>query len=1011
MKILKIKFENIHCLKGEHEVDFGTGILADAGLFAITGPTGSGKSTLLDVITLALYNRIARVEKVVSNTVLEDDGGIMTRNMKHCYAEVEYRVNGKNYRSHWSIERNRNNNLNARKQELVEVESGYILESGTKTPDKNHEIIGLSYDQFIKAMVLSQGEFSKLLQARREDRNKLLEDITGARSYREIGKAVFFRYRGIQKNIDLKEANLEGIVLLSSEAIAEKTTELEVLNTLKPEIEKAFQTASEKIKIRQELQAKEKEWKDLEIEKSKLREDFEIFKPYKSELEKHENLSKYNPILRDFDASIKELNSLSEEAKNLQTSKKEAETHQKSYLDAISTLIREKVDIGTANAKLEVFRDKIVNLQAEEKKKQSEANLYQNQLNNYVGNITKLGYKLAKAEKTDVFKLKLDFFQKTIEESLAISGVKSRDELDAGLEINRAMYEKAGDLISKKEQSIKLHTNLDSQKTNLKNDKESIAKDAEKIELLSGEISNLSKAVEDLERNLEHRRKHQSLEQYRQQLVPEAPCPLCGSLEHPYALEEPYFDSTEELLKEKKDSLKTKTELSIALNEKNKFLSASILTLQSEIEKSIAESLQNQDLFVALAKELKWDSEESLETFQSKRTELSQEIQKLEQSKRAFQAHSILMDMETNFRDWENTTNAYFSLKNQRTALYEGDSINEKSNLLSSRITQSIANISSLERQLQQNNEKLKSTSEDKSKKEDALKEVILKEQLEDITALRTAIIPEERANKIRKRQNDLNELKTRISEKVNSLEKILKGLRESDDSEVSFENLTLIHEESKKQWVDLSENIGKITHSLEKNHEDRVRHQKVLDEIKLLKKDLALWKSMNDLIGDAKGNKFSNFVQDLTLEQLIGFANKRLTDFSDRYLLDIPTPEEAEKSDTLKVLDSYMGNARRSVKTLSGGETFLVSLAMAIALSDITARNVKIESLFIDEGFGTLDPETLDQAITILEKMQNEGNKSVGIISHVSALKERITTQIKLDKGSLGYSTLEVVQ
>jgi exonuclease SbcC len=105
------------------------------------------------------------------------------------------------------------------------------------------------------------------------------------------------------------------------------------------------------------------------------------------------------------------------------------------------------------------------------------------------------------------------------------------------------------------------------------------------------------------------------------------------------------------------------------------------------------------------------------------------------------------------------------------------------------------------------------------------------------------------------------------------------------------------------------------------------------------------------------------------------------------------------------------MGNARRSVRTLSGGETFLVSLAMAFALSDIASRNVKIESLFIDEGFGTLDPETLDQAISILEKMQNEGDRSVGVISHVGALKERITTQVQLEKSSLGYSQIRVVQ
>src|SRR5690606_16955868 len=122
MRINKIRFENIHSLKGEHEINFSDGILAEAGLFAIIGPTGSGKSTLLDVITLALYNRIARVERLISNSVLEDDGGIMTRNMKSCFAEVEYCVKGKEYRSHWSIERDRNNNLRS-EEHMSELQS------------------------------------------------------------------------------------------------------------------------------------------------------------------------------------------------------------------------------------------------------------------------------------------------------------------------------------------------------------------------------------------------------------------------------------------------------------------------------------------------------------------------------------------------------------------------------------------------------------------------------------------------------------------------------------------------------------------------------------------------------------------------------------------------------------------------------------------------------------------------------------------------------------------------
>src|SRR5690554_8029889 len=149
----------------------------------------------------------------------------MTRNMKSCYAEVDYRANGREYRSHWSIERNRNNRLRSRKQELFDIQANTIVEEGVTTPNKNEEIIGLSYDQFVKAMVLSQGEFSKLLQAPRNERNKLLEDITGARSYREIGKAVFQRYCSLRDQVKLKEAGLETMEVLPLEIVQEKRDE------------------------------------------------------------------------------------------------------------------------------------------------------------------------------------------------------------------------------------------------------------------------------------------------------------------------------------------------------------------------------------------------------------------------------------------------------------------------------------------------------------------------------------------------------------------------------------------------------------------------------------------------------------------------------------------------------------------------------------------------------------------------------------------------------------------
>ena len=167
-------------------------------------------------------------------------------------------------------------------------------------------------------------------------------------------------------------------------------------------------------------------------------------------------------------------------------------------------------------------------------------------------------------------------------------------------------------------------------------------------------------------------------------------------------------------------------------------------------------------------------------------------------------------------------------------------------------------------------------------------------------------------------------------------------------------------------------------------------------------------WKLLNELIGDATGKKFNDFAQDLSLSQLLKLANKRLNDLSDRYLLD--KPDLRNEDDSLVAIDSHMGGQRRSVKTLSGGETFILSLSMALALSDLASRNVNINSLFIDEGFGTLDPETLDQTLDTLEKLQAESSKTIGIISHVDSLKERISTQIKLSRNGQGYSRIEIV-
>ena len=163
------------------------------------------------------------------------------------------------------------------------------------------------------------------------------------------------------------------------------------------------------------------------------------------------------------------------------------------------------------------------------------------------------------------------------------------------------------------------------------------------------------------------------------------------------------------------------------------------------------------------------------------------------------------------------------------------------------------------------------------------------------------------------------------------------------------------------------------------------------------------VWAKLNDVIGSSKGDKFRKIAQQYTLDILLAYANHHLTDISRRYRL-----ERVPDTLTLMVLDHDMGGEHRSVHSLSGGESFLVSLALALGLASLSSHSVKVESLFIDEGFGSLDADTLAIAMNALDNLQAQGRK-VGVISHVHEMSERIGVQIQVQPQSNGLSKLLV--
>lgn len=210
----------------------------------------------------------------------------------------------------------------------------------------------------------------------------------------------------------------------------------------------------------------------------------------------------------------------------------------------------------------------------------------------------------------------------------------------------------------------------------------------------------------------------------------------------------------------------------------------------------------------------------------------------------------------------------------------------------------------------------------------------------------------------------------------------------------------------SQQEKDTLVERRGSISSQLAADEKESFRQQTLLDQIQQQKQEYDELTYLHGLIGSANGDKFRRFAQGLTLDNLVYLANKQLDRIHGRYLLK----RKEEAGLALTVLDTWQGDVERDTKTLSGGESFLVSLALALALSDLVSHKTSIDSLFLDEGFGTLDAETLDIALDALDNL-NASGKMIGVISHIEAMKERIPTQLRVTKKSgLGVSALDPV-
>ncbi len=1006
MKILSIAFKNINSLKGENYIDFEASPFSGNTLFAITGPTGSGKSSILDVISLALFNQVPRLGKI-SKKEIREKGAILTRNQKEAYAKVTYQTNAGRFTSSWSIEVNRNGNLNDYNMEIANLQDNSLLDlKKSEVPSKNEDLIGLNYDQFIKSVLLAQGDFAKFLSAKKEERGELLEKITGTGIYRQLGIMAFERFKAETSEIEAQQNEIKLInsYLLSEEDLETFNKNLKEKTAQTESLQKDLRLIEKQLELKQTIQKQEKEISGLQADELKLDhqlKDFEI--EHGKSLRQHEKLQPIAEKLQTWKRFQEELGDLKA---GLNKTSEKIELNKENttdFIQEVKSFIHKEVSAENLKEKLTDFTEKIMKLQEE---KTSLGRDYKSKL---------------QLLKTEIRELNLEFTEndlkagKEILENLKVEKEQQKQQLK--IDLKEVDLENL--LSEKKRIKTELEKSREAQKFSEKNlqQKENKSKFNKEIEALQPELENLPKIIQEektllislkkdseiLQLKKENQLKTAQLEDLRKALKTGESCPLCGSKEHPYSEHLPHFedDLTVKISAKSLEIDKHTTKFTQAQS-KLLHLEESLQKTRKQLGEIETEVSKNEEDF-----KKKYPEFEEPETinWETQIATLKTKIENLE----AFEAINPQLKAIASglpiLEELEKILQRGKLLQQQLQEQYSGKNIGEDSQQLMDNWNSLLQEKKYLQEHEKQQTEQLQQKARIYNELQEKLDQQVLKQDFESIEKAYQSLLPGNKFFELRKLKDDFLKQKSIVETGISTLKKQLKDFKKNE-SERSMEDLTAEEKQKQEDFDSTRSNCEELRRKLNNNTENIIRLKNLENQIAEKEKECKRWRLLNTLIGDKQGKKFNDFAQDLTLSQLIYLANIRLQDLSERYKIDKAMDVE---DDGLVAIDEDMGGQRRSVKTLSGGETFLLSLSLALALSDLASRNVEINSLFIDEGFGTLDPETLDQTLDTLEKLQAESGKTIGIISHVASLKERIGTQIQLTRNGQGYSSLVV--
>ncbi|MCD7972237.1 MAG: AAA family ATPase [Candidatus Azobacteroides sp.] len=1024
---MAIRGKNLASLDGEFEIDFMAEPLKSAGIFAITGQTGAGKSTILDALCLALFDNAPRLNKaeLIRKEDLEtlqdkispqDCRNILRRGNGEGYAEVDFiALNGDQYRSRWTVRRARDKSDGTLQPTTVSLENltHGVQEQGTKKDilQKITEIIGLTFDQFTRAVLLAQGDFASFLKARQNEKAELLEKLTGTEIYSRISILIYQKAMAAKNALEMIRQRIRDVRLLTEE-------ELEDFNNEKQQLEEELAC----LYPHKDSMAKKLDWlkqeEQLKFQLAQAENELQVIQEKITEAAPRYEYMSWIDVSQEIRDSYIELMNKQVQTAKFVSAIESKENELKEILNKAAQieneLIRARTTLEETDAKYNALKPALTEAKELDFKidaAREKGIELRNEINTYSCQVEKAQQNIAALKK----------------EGAEIK--KKREEISQWLSAHRN-YEMIAPQISYLSSLISTSGSLKKQRDNALNG----------LESSKAVLHTYTQQLEQYEQ--ETQRLNQLLPTeiltLRNKLEDGKPCPVCGSIHHLLQAQKEQQDriAEKELESEKKRNADVIIQTKDNIEKTRKRI--------TEFEVHIDNFLQQYDeaynqLKESLANIPEWEADFHNGSLQEKLTNTicqwnknkeqldryNQQIQNLivrldAENKNMDTIRARLKEKEDVQQSVQDTFNGYTE---QRKQLLKNKCVEEVEAYYSD-LRQHHTRLYEQCRNEREKTEKEKSVTEgtlnqlkkdqELNKREIERLETAVQEWLESRSCELSSGLLKDLMSKshawIQQEKSYLNELKnkklicqTTCQERTGQLKKHMQSENKPAEEETK--------EILSQQLGYISEKTDTINRRLNEVKASLLIHQRGKEQIKIFEKELNEktelhnnWAKLNDLLGSASGNKFKTIAQGYTLDVLLSYANKHLQELTQRYKL-----EKIAGTLALQVIDNDMLGEVRTVHSLSGGESFLISLALALGLSSLSSNRMKIESLFIDEGFGALDIDTLSIAMDALDNLQTQGRK-IGVISHVEEMKERITTQIQVVKLTNGRSTIQVV-